>query len=62
MSPLKSSIGLIISSALVSVIVVIVRLSTADYNASTVTGTHTTTTIGSDTAITWSSNGTLVTP
>lgn len=41
---------------------VIVRLLTADYNASTITGTHTTTTIGSDTAITWSSNGTLVTP
>ena len=41
---------------------VIVRLLTADYNASTVTGTHSTTTIGSDTAITWSSNGTLVTP
>ena len=41
---------------------VIIRLLTTDYNASTVTGTHTTTTIGSETAITWSSNGTLVTP
>jgi hypothetical protein len=42
--------------------VVIVRLLTSDYTASTITGTHTTTTIGSETAIKWSTNGTLVTP
>ena len=42
--------------------VVIVRLLTADYSASTITGTHTTTTIGSETAVKWTGNGTLVTP
>ena len=41
---------------------VIMRMTTQDYNASTVTGTHSTTTIGSETAVIWSSNGTLVTP
>lgn len=41
---------------------VIMRMTTQDYNSSTVTGTHSTTTIGSETAIIWSSNGTLVTP
>lgn len=41
---------------------VIVRLLTADFNSATITGTHTTTTIGSETAIKWSSNGTLVSP
>ena len=42
--------------------VVIVRLLTVDYNVSTITGTHTTSTIGSETAVKWSTNGTLVTP
>jgi len=42
--------------------VVIVRLLTADYNVSTITGTHTTSTIGSETAVKWTGNGTLVTP
>jgi len=42
--------------------VVIVRLLTADYSASTITGTHTTSTIGSETAVKWTGNGTLVTP
>ncbi len=41
---------------------VIIRLLTADFNASTKTGTYTTTVIGSETAIKWSTNGTLVTP
>lgn len=41
---------------------VILRMTTQDYNSSTVTGTHTTTTIGSETAVKWSTNGTLVTP
>lgn len=42
--------------------VVIVRLLTSDFNSATITGTHTTTTIGSETAIKWSTNGTLVSP
>jgi len=42
--------------------VVIVRLSTSDYNSTTVTGTHTTAVDGSDTIITWTASpATLVT-
>ncbi len=41
---------------------VIIRLLTSDFNSATITGTHTTTTIGSETAIKWSTNGTLVSP
>ena len=42
--------------------VVIIRLLTSDFNAATKTGTYTTTVIGSETAIKYTSSGTLVTP
>ena len=41
--------------------VVIIRLATSEYNQSTVTGTHTTAVDGTDTIITWTASGTLVT-
>ena len=42
--------------------VVIIRLLTSDFNVATKTGTYTTTVIGSETAIKYTSSGTLVTP